>query len=367
MADDPSKEELMGEAFGDEADFILEKIKEVSAKLQNAKAEIGKVVWGQDDVIELTLTCMVAGGNLIQEGVPGLAKTRMVSTIAQVMGLESQRIQFTPDLMPADILGSEVLRENPDGSKEFEFIEGPVFTQFLMADEINRAGPRTQSALLEAMQERKVTVNGVQRTLKRPFTVMATQNPLEQEGTNYLPEAQQDRFMMKLLVDYPDRESDMDIMLKTTGTKDSIRDLFDRSANGEDLTIAPDKDDDLNLNAVLGENDLVIIQKMAQKLPLPEKVADAIIEIVHRARPDDPAAPQIVRDNVEQGPGPRAMQAFAKAARARALMRGDAAPNMDDVKALVEPILNHRVVLSTMAQADNVDFKKVANELTLGL
>lgn len=367
MGDEPSREELMGDALGEEADFIIEKVKEVSKKLRAAKEEIGNVVWGQDDVIELTLTCMVAGGNLIQEGVPGLAKTRMVSTIAQVMGLTSNRIQFTPDLMPSDILGSEVLREREDGRKEFEFIEGPVFTQFLMADEINRAGPKTQSALLEAMQEKKVTVNGKSRTLQRPFTVMATQNPLEQEGTYPLPEAQQDRFMMKLNVDYPDRDADKRIMLETTGTKESIRNLFERDASGDDLTVAPDKDEDLNLKSVLGQNDLVIFQKLAQRLPLRDSVVDAIIEIVHRARPDDPAAPDIVKEFVEQGPGPRAVQAFARAARARALMRGDVFATVEDVKALVEPILNHRVVLSNLAASEEVDFKKVAAQLTHGL
>ena len=364
---DPSKEDLMGEGLGEEHEFIAEKAKEVSAKLQAAKEQIGSVVWGQDDVIDMTITCMVAGGHLIQEGVPGLAKTRMVSAIAQVMGLTSKRIQFTPDLLPSDILGSEVLKTNEDGSKEFEFIEGPVFTQFLMADEINRAGPKTQSALLEAMQEKKVTVNGQTRLLQRPYTVMATQNPLEQEGTYPLPEAQLDRFLMKLDVDYPDRDADMKIMMATTGTSASIRDLFDLSAAGEDLTVAKDKDEVLDVEAALDTNDLVIYQKMAQRLLIPEKVAEAIIEIVHRARPEDEAAPQIVKDNVMQGPGPRAMQAFARAARARALMRGDIAATIDDVKALVKPILTHRVVLSHLASGNDVDFDKVAEALTAGI
>ncbi len=353
-----------------ESAFIIEKVEECSAKLKLAQAEIAKEVWGQDNIIALTIACMVAGGHLLSVGAPGLAKTRLVSRVANVMGLGWNRVQFTPDLMPADILGSEVARKDPQtGETTFEFVKGPVFTQFLMADEINRAGPRTQAALLEAMQEKRVTIAGHTYTLQRPFTVMATQNPLEQEGTYPLPEAQLDRFLMRLDVDYPDEDAEKRVMVETTSSKADLADLFARNAAGEDLTVADDKDTESLIQPVLGKNDLILMQKLAAKLPLSEQVVDTALKIVRRARPDhDKNASgelqKLVNNYIEWGPGPRAVQAFAQAARARALMDGRNAPEIQDILAVAPAVLEHRMGLNPRARADNVAFKDVLAKLT---
>jgi len=351
----------------EETSFLKEKVAEASEKLRAAQSEIATEVWGQDKIIELTIACMVAGGHLLSVGVPGLAKTRLVSRMSTVMGLDSKRVQFTPDLMPSDILGSEILHEDDDGKKIFEFKKGPVFTQFLMADEINRAGPRTQSALLEAMQEKKVTVAGQTYNLKSPFHVMATQNPLEQEGTYPLPEAQMDRFLMRLDIDYPNEAAERRVMIETTGHKGSLQELYNRSSQGDDLTAIPDQHDESKVKQILELNDLILMQHLARSLPLSEKVVDATMKIVRHARPTEKEVSADIKEYVEWGPGPRAVQAFAMVAKAHALMRGDMAPGVEDVLAVVKPVLEHRMALNYRARADNVTFDQVVQKLTHGL
>lgn len=309
-------------------------------KLQKARDEIGKVIFGQNNVINQILVTLISGGHVLLIGVPGLAKTLMVETVAQVMGLSSNRIQCTPDLMPADILGSEVLEEDGNGKRHFRFIKGPVFTQFLMADEINRASPRTQSALLQAMQERQVSVSGKPHDLPNPFHVLATQNPLEQDGTYPLPEAQLDRFLMQVDVDYPDESAEREVILATTSN------------------------DQNKVNAVFTDHDLREMQTLVRDMPVGEKVVDAILKIVRHARPSDKAAPDIVKKYVDWPPGPRASQALMLACRARALLDGRTAPSADDVIDLTEPILKHRMALNYQARADNITITDVIKELT---
>lgn len=314
-------------------------IEEISAKLTAAKAEIGKVIFGQNTVVDQTLMTLMAGGHVLLIGVPGLAKTLLVETIADVFGLNSARIQCTPDLMPADVTGSEVLEESSDGKRSFRFIEGPVFTQFLMVDEINRASPRTQSALLQAMQEREVSVSGKAHNLPAPFHVLATQNPIEQEGTYPLPEAQLDRFLMQVDVDYPDEEAERQVLLVTTSNEKT------------------------KLKAVLKDKDLLKIQGLVRDMPVGDKVADAILKIVRRARPGEDA-PELINQYVAWAPGPRASQAFMLAGRAKALLDGRPSASVDDMIALAEPILKHRMALSYQARADGISLRDVIEVLT---
>jgi MoxR-like ATPase len=309
-----------------QADLVAE-IEGLGEKLAAAKVSIAQRFIGQPKVVDLSLTALLCGGHGLLVGVPGLGKTMLVDTLATVMGLKSGRVQFTPDLMPADILGSEVLETSADGSRAFRFIEGPIFCQLLMADEINRASPRTQSALLQAMQERQVTVAGVHRPLGQPFHVLATQNPLEQEGTYPLPEAQLDRFLVQIDVDYPDRATERDILLATTGTLEagSSR-VFDAAA-------------------------LIAAQKTLRRMPVGDKVVDLILDLVRACRPEEPDAGQAVRAAVSWGPGPRAAQALMLAVRAAALLGGRLAPSAEDVMALARPVLSHRMALSFAARA----------------
>ena len=288
--------------------------------LEKVRNEIGRAVFGQDKVIELTLAAVLAGGHALLIGAPGLAKTRLVEAVARVLGLDWGRVQFTPDLMPSDILGSEVLDEGEDGRRSFRFVKGPVFTRLLMADEINRASPRTQSALLQAMQEGHVTIAGAHYDLPRPFHVLATQNPIEQEGTYPLPEAQLDRFLLKIDVGYPDPETERRILIETT--------------QGQ----TPD------LVAHLDAARLAQIQALVRRMPVPEKVLAAILNLTRTARPEQ-SHDEIVRARVEYGPSPRAGQALMLATRARALLRGRLAPSIVDVEALAEPALSHRMAL----------------------
>jgi MoxR-like ATPase len=313
-----------------------------SSKLRKAKTEIGKVIFGQESVIDQTLTTLISGGHLLLIGVPGLAKTLLVDTTAKVLGLASNRIQCTPDLMPADIVGSEVLEEDDKGKRSFRFIKGPVFTQFLMADEINRASPRTQSALLQAMQEREVSVSGHNHKLPEPFHVLATQNPIEQEGTYPLPEAQLDRFLMQIDVGYPGMEAERQIILATTTNQSS------------------------SVNAALSKNELIEIQKLVRDMPIGEKVVDAILNLVRRGRPGN-EAPTMVNDYVVWAPGPRGSQALMLATRARALLEGREAPSIDDVVDLAEPVLKHRMALNYKARAAGVTLKDVIAELAKNL
>ena len=290
------------------------------ADLQRVKQEIGKRVFGQDKVVELVLSAVLAGGHALLVGAPGLAKTRLVESTARALGLESGRIQFTPDLMPGDILGSEILDESPSGQRAFRFVKGPIFTRLLMADEINRASPRTQSALLQAMQEKHITVAGAHYELPRPFHVLATQNPIEQEGTYPLPEAQLDRFLLKIDVEYPDADTERRILVETTGA------------------------DDVEIQPSLDANRLIATQTLVRNMPAPEKVVNGILELIRSARPEQTSDAR-VRERVEWGPSPRAGQALMLASRARALLRGRLAPSMEDVEALAEPALSHRMAL----------------------
>ena len=298
-----------------------------AAQLQNAKAGIGEVVLGQDAVVELAMMAILSGGHALLVGVPGLAKTLLVETIGTVMGLDSKRVQFTPDLMPADIVGSEVLEETAKGKRSFRFIQGPVFCQLLMADEINRASPRTQSALLQAMQERFVTVAGQRHDLPAPFHVLATQNPIEQEGTYPLPEAQLDRFLFQIDVGFPELGTEKDILLATTGANDATA------------------------KKVITPKQLISMQKLVRQLPVGEKIVDAILTLVRNARPDQTALSEI-KETVAWGPGPRAGQALMLATRSKALIDGHLSPSIDDVLELAAPVLQHRMALTFAARAD---------------
>jgi len=310
-----------------EPEQLMKDIERLGGKLADARASIDRRFIGQDQVVELVLAAMLSGGHALLVGLPGLGKTLLVETLSTVMGLGSNRIQFTPDLMPADILGSEVLETAPDGSRAFRFLEGPVFCQLLMADEINRASPRTQSALLQAMQEREVTVAGQHRPLGPPFHVLATQNPIEQEGTYPLPEAQLDRFLVQVNVDYPDRETERNILLATTGT------LADAA------------------HAVFTPVELIEAQGIVRQMPVGEKIVDAILDLVRACRPNEPEASDLVRDALAWGPGPRAAQALMLTVRARALINGRLAPSLEDVQAMARPVLIHRMALSFAARA----------------
>jgi MoxR-like ATPase len=298
-------------------------VKEADAAVQllaQVRAEIGKVVFGQERVVELVLATILAGGHALLIGAPGLAKTKLVETTARALGLDWGRVQFTPDLMPSDILGSEILDESASG-RSFRFVKGPIFTSLLMADEINRASPRTQSALLQAMQERHVTVAGASYDLPKPFHVLATQNPIEQEGTYPLPEAQLDRFLLKVDVTYPDLETERRILIETTGLGDQ--------------TVRP----------ILDAEKLIALQSLVRRMPVPETVLEAIVRLVRSARPEQSEHPQ-VKKRVDWGPSPRAGQALMLAARSRALLRGRLAPSLDDLEALAEPALGHRMALA---------------------
>jgi len=276
---------------------LIEAIEALSPKLAQAKEMLGRKIIGQENVVNLSLIALLCGGHGLLVGVPGLAKTLLVDTLGTVMGLNSNRVQFTPDLMPSDILGAEVLETGPDGSRAFKFIEGPVFCQLLMADEINRASPRTQSALLQAMQERQVTIAGAQRDLSPPFHVLATQNPIEQEGTYPLPEAQLDRFLLQIDVDYPDRETERNIMLATTGSEVA------------------------HIEPVFSAEELIAAQALIRRVPVGDNVVNRILDLVRAARPDGAEATQEVRDAISWGPGPRAAQALMFGVRAHALWR----------------------------------------------
>jgi MoxR-like ATPase len=307
---------------------LIDAIDALGPKLGAAREMLGRKIIGQASVVDLSLTALLCGGHGLLVGVPGLAKTLLVDSLGTVMGLNSNRVQFTPDLMPSDILGAEVLETGADGSRAFKFIGGPIFCQLLMADEINRASPRTQSALLQAMQERQVTIAGAHRVLEAPFHVLATQNPIEQEGTYPLPEAQLDRFLLQIDVDYPDRETERDIMLATTGA--------------EVADISP----------VFTAAELIDAQKLIRRIPVGEAVVNRILDLVRAARPDTDEAAQIVREAVSWGPGPRAAQALMFGVRARALLDGRYAPTEGDVLALAEPVLKHRMALSYAARAE---------------
>jgi MoxR-like ATPase len=307
-------------------DNILTQVEEATTTITRAREAVGNVIFGQDPVIDKVLITLLCGGHALLVGVPGLAKTKLVETLGIVLGLNANRVQFTPDLMPSDILGSEVLEEAPGGKRSFRFIKGPVFSQLLMADEINRASPRTQAALLQAMQEYHVTVAGERHNLPKPFHVLATQNPLEQEGTYPLPEAQLDRFMMQVDVPYPDLDSERRMLFETTDVDQYVP------------------------KAVLDADDLMGCQRLVRRIPVGESVVDAILDLVRSARPGD--GDEDVTRWISWGPGPRASQALMLGVRARALIEGRMAPSVDDVIALAEPVLQHRMALTFAARAE---------------
>jgi MoxR-like ATPase len=312
--------------MADQQDLVAD-IEALGIKLAEAKDSITKKFIGQEGVVDLVLSALLCGGHGLLIGLPGLGKTRLVDTLSTVMGLDGARIQFTPDLMPADILGSEVLETGADGTRSFRFIEGPVFCQLLMADEINRASPRTQSALLQAMQEQHVTIAGQEHPLGVPFHVLATQNPIEQEGTYPLPEAQLDRFLVQIDVEYPSRDAERDILLATTGTEEA------------------------EAHQVFSGAELIAAQRLLRRMPVGDAVVEHILNLVRAFRPDDESAPEIVRECIAWGPGPRAAQALMMTVRARALLDGRLVPSTEDVMALLRPVLTHRMALTFAARA----------------
>ena len=318
---------------------LADEIEALGQKLKNVRKSIGRVIFGQEQVVDQTLITLLSGGHALLIGVPGLAKTRLVETLGTVFGLDDKRVQCTPDLMPADILGSEVLEEKDDGRRGFRFIPGPVFCQVLMADEINRASPRTQSALLQAMQERRVTVAGHPHDLPRPFHVLATQNPLEQEGTYPLPEAQLDRFLMEIDVGYPAIDAERRMLITTTGSES------------------------VEAVQVMNAEELMSAQRLVRRVPVGESVVDAILGLVRNGRPDSSDLPDIDKQ-VAWGPGPRASQALMLAVRARALLDGRYAPSIDDVVSLAGPVLRHRMALQFAARADGITVDSVIERLT---
>lgn len=317
---------------------IVEEADAAAVRIQTARDAIGTVIYGQETVVERAFTTILAGGHGLLVGVPGLAKTLLVETMGTVLGLDAGRIQFTPDLMPSDIVGSEVMDQDEKGKRAFRFLKGPVFTQLLMADEINRASPRTQSALLQAMQEYHVTVAAQRYDLPEPFHVLATQNPLEQEGTYPLPEAQLDRFLMQIDVLYPTMEAERRILLETTGA------------------------DSATAKPILNAEELRAFQLLVRKMPVGESVMEAILELVRSARPDNKTANDMTK-HIAWGPGPRASQALMLTVRARALLEGRLAPSLDDVLALAEPVLQHRMALSFSARADGISVRDVIASL----
>ncbi|HEU5272285.1 MAG TPA: MoxR family ATPase [Xanthobacteraceae bacterium] len=318
-------------------DMIVRSAESTAVHAQAARSAIGSVIFGQDKVVEQALITVFSGGHGLLVGVPGLAKTKLVDTMGSVLGLDARRVQFTPDLMPPDILGSEVLEESPGGKRSFRFISGPIFAQLLMADEINRASPRTQSALLQAMQEQHVTVAGVRYDLPKPFHVLATQNPLEQEGTYPLPEAQLDRFLMEIDVDYPDRDAERRILFDTTGAEEN------------------------KPKVAMTADELMAAQRLVRRLPVGESVVNAILALVRSARPGEEGGE--LGKLIAWGPSPRASQALMLAVRARALLEGRYAPSIDDVLALAEPVLKHRMALTFAARAEGETIPAVIGRL----
>jgi MoxR-like ATPase len=319
---------------------VVERVETAAQKIGRIRSGVSSVIFGQENVIELSLVTLLAGGHALLIGVPGLAKTSLVDALAKLLGLDAKRIQFTPDLMPSDIVGSEVLEESATGTRSFRFIKGPVFTQLLLADEINRASPKTQSALLQAMQEHHVTVAGQHYDVPSPFHVLATQNPLEQEGTYPLPEAQLDRFLMQIDVTYPDAVAERRMLIATTGT--------------EQVTLQP----------VFSAAELMAAQRLVRQIPAGDSVANAILQLVRSARPGTPEASARVNELIAWGPGPRASQALMMAVRARALIDGRFAPSVDDVIHLAEPVLKHRMALSFAARAEGASISDVIKDLT---
>jgi MoxR-like ATPase len=316
-------------ASPDSNDLAL--LEELAHARRALSASIAQRIVGQATVVNDLVTALLAGGHVVLIGAPGLAKTLLVQTVAEALALEFSRVQFTPDLMPSDITGTELMEEDAaTGKRAFRFAPGPIFGNLVLADEINRAPPKTQAALLQAMQERTVTVAGRTYPLPRPFFVLATQNPIEQEGTYPLPEAQLDRFMFELTVGYPSREEEVQIVTSTTGATDGV------------------------ISPVLGGERLQAMQQLVRRLPAPPSLVDYAVQLARTTRPDDPGASARVRQYVSWGAGPRASQYLVLGAKARAALDGRAIPDLDDVRSVARGVLRHRLVLNFQAEADGV-------------
>jgi MoxR-like ATPase len=325
-----------------ETEDLMPEIEAAGERLVEARRMIARRIIGQEAAVEQALIAILCGGHGLLVGVPGLAKTRLVETLGTVLGLVAHRVQFTPDLMPADILGAEVLETGADGSRAFRFIDGPVFCQLLMADEINRASPRTQSALLQAMQEKEVSVAGQRRILPQPFHVLATQNPIEQEGTYPLPEAQLDRFMLELRVGYPSKEEEESVVERTTGSRSAV------------------------IRPVLDAVALRGMQQLVRRIPVSKGLVRAAVSLARMTRPQDVEAPGFIRDYVEWGAGPRASQYLVLGAKARAAMDGRPMADLDDVKSVAAAVLRHRVVTNFSAEAADRKSEDIVAELVRG-
>ena len=318
----------------------IELLERLGAARNMIRREIGKIIVGQDAIIENLIITLLCRSHALLVGVPGLAKTLMISSLARALDLKFSRIQFTPDLMPSDIVGTEVMEENPEtGERKFRFVRGPVFANIVLADEINRTPQKTQSALLEAMQEHAVSVQGNTMTLDEPFFVLATQNPIEQEGTYPLPEAQLDRFMFNLWIGYPTREEEIEIVMRTTGTGDTM----------------PEK--------ILTACDIIALQDLVRRIPAAEDVVSFAVDLARRTRPEDGGAPSFIRDWVRWGAGPRASQYLILAAKARAALDGRYAPSRADVQAVAMPVLRHRLVTTFAAEAEGVHAPDIITRL----
>ncbi len=310
-------------------------VNDLVIKYKHLQEEIGKVIIGQQEAVNFTLLSIFCGGHSLLVGVPGLAKTLLVNTISDVLGLHFKRIQFTPDLMPSDILGSEILDEN----RQFKFIKGPIFSNIILADEINRTPPKTQAALLEAMQERSVTVAGHHYKLDLPFFVLATQNPIEQEGTYPLPEAQLDRFMFSITLDYPTFEEEVEVVKKTTSTFQT------------------------HLSSIFSAKEILEVQKLIRKIPVADNVIEYAVGLVGRTRPKTADAADFVKKYIDWGAGPRASQNLILAAKAHAAVSGKYSPDIEDVQAVAIPILSHRIVKNYKAEAEGITVKKIIESL----
>lgn len=313
----------------------VEAVKDLVLKYDTLKTEIGKVIIGQHEAINFTLLSILCGGHSLLIGVPGLAKTLLVNSVSDALGLRFKRIQFTPDLMPSDILGSEILDEN----RHFKFIKGPIFSNIILADEINRTPPKTQAALLEAMQERSVTVSGNHYKLDLPFFVLATQNPIEQEGTYPLPEAQLDRFMFSIYLRYPSFSEEVEVVKCTTGNDAQI------------------------INSLFSPEEIVAAQKLIRKIPITDNVIEYAVGLVRKTRPKSKQATELVRSYLDWGAGPRASQNLILAAKAHAVVNGKFSPDIEDVKAVAKPILSHRIVKNYKAEAEGITISNIIKSL----
>ena len=316
-------------------------VEELNTTVKNVKNEIAKVIVGQDEIIDQLLISLFAQGHCLLIGVPGLAKTLLIKTLAEVMDLKFSRVQFTPDLMPSDITGTEIIEEDAITKKRnFRFVSGPIFANVILADEINRTPPKTQAALLEAMQEHKVTAAGVTYSLDEPFFVLATQNPIEQEGTYPLPEAQLDRFMFNLWLDYPSFNEEVKVVQTTTSQYKA------------------------ELKKVLNAEEIVNFQKLVRKVPVADNVIEFAVNIANKTRPSNDSSPQFIKDWIKWGAGPRASQYLILGAKTRAVIQGRYTPNIDDVKSVMIPVLRHRIITNFNAEADGITSLEVITRLT---